>query len=324
MDRRNKKGVFILIVGLLISFSLLSIAGLSLKFMGYGNNQGKEQTFYKDGKLHFYKDGKLIGTYTCKNETNYCDFAYEMIDEIDYNINFYDDQKIDKIGLINDRYVFLIDDFIQSDDEYYRDSSVILYDVVGDYKIREYRAVKNYTLGLENDKFIVQHDDGKWGVITLTSDFLINILGFDYDYIGLVNRKNSDKQLIADNYIVKTDNSWSIINEKTVELVKNIIFPIVDYNGKYVITHVGDNYYLHDYDGNMQLSAETFLNLSFTGKYVSVLESNRYFYVYDPETNTELTPKLYVLEDKNYVALINKEGKIEITIGDEVTTYGIG
>ncbi len=314
--KKNNKVLFKIILFLLIVCIILGSVGLIFKLTGKEFKKKEEiipkninKEFKYEGYLYFYNDNKeLINTYKCK--TDKCNYAKTSWDEEKFELRTYNNPKITRTNLINNRYAFLEDD------------KLILYDVINQKIINYYNKVKNYGIGIENNVFIVLNDQNKWGLISLDNE-LEMILDYNYDYIGLLDKKNDYNQIIASPLVIKKDEGFYIINEKGAELTFKIYNPIIDFNGKYIIVKVNNLYYLINYDGEQLLSYDGYNDLSFTGNYLNVLDQENNLYVYDINNNKILSDKIKINNNEKYNIKINTNNEIEIIVGEKNYKYSI-
>ena len=199
MEKGNK-GALIIIVILLIVFVPLAFLTATYKFKENKENEKKPVApslpeFYENGTLNFIEYNSLIGTYKCNNtnDSGFCGYAYEAIDDDNYVLDYYEDTYLDEVGIINSKYTFLID----TDDTYDQNNTdnkeVLLYDIEQGKIIGTYKAVKNYTIGLNGDYFIVKDANDLWGVIKLEDEIVI-VIPFEYEYIGVQNQLANAKE----------------------------------------------------------------------------------------------------------------------------------
>lgn len=321
MVNENKKGVLITIIVLLCIFipgTILGIVGKSMKDNAPAKEQStsendKQELLYND-TLHFYNYGILLGTYDCSEGYIYCGYAYEYVDDNTYHLDYYDDNTINQLGIIGEKYAFISD--TKSDDEYYRNDGVILYDIVNKKALVTYQAVKNYTIGIENDLYIVKNNN-KWGIIKLTGDIATTILDPSYDYIGLQNSQNNNL-IVSDQFVVMNDGVWGIIDINGARLSGTFNSEIASYNGNNLIVVNGSGKYeLYSYQGANLLDNNVYNKLIFVGKYVGVYGLDNNFYIYD-YVNKSIISSKYVytnvddvqIEFKDNNALIKKDGQV--------------
>lgn len=272
------------------------------------NNPNKE--FHYNNKLYFYNYNNLIGTYPCENSI--CDYAYETIDDTSYALNYYDDKVIDQVKMVNNKYAFIVDTSSSSDSHYY-DTPIILYDIVNQRKIASFKAVKNYTIGIENNIYIVENTDSQWGVLSL-GDTTSLLIPYSYNYIGLHNKvANNTTNLEADTFVVKDSTGWKLVNNKNGNLTtSSYTNNIYDFNNKYIICKNNDYYYLYDYNNALVVSFG-YKSLAFVGDYVAVLNSANQFYILNPQTNIDMSER-YVISSLNDVKYELTSSGITITI----------
>lgn len=322
----SKKGEYIAILILLAicaAGTLLGIAGKVLypddkDKQGIVENPNKE--FLYNNKLYFYSYGELLGSYQCSSNYLYCGWAYEMVDDNLYNLEYYEDGSVDQIPLIAERFAFISDN--KTGDEYYRQDGVILYDVVNGRQVFTYQAVKNYTVGIENDLYIVKNNN-KWGLIRLTNSAAANILEPSYDYIGLQDvRQTGSDLLVSDELVAMNSGTWSIIDSSGARLSTTFNNAIVAYDGQNVILVNGaGKHILYAYQGAQLLNGNVYNKIVFAGKYVGVFDTSNNFYLVTPTTGIEASQRHTYsnvneieLEFSDNTLLIKKNGQVAETI----------
>lgn len=257
--------------------------------------------FKKDGALYFYDGKKLLGSYTCI-DFNVCDYASFEIDDDTTNIDYYKNDGQTKV--INDKYVFI------------KDGNYQLFDLIKNEVVATYKSVKNYGIGIEEDKFIVC--DGLCGVIKLGNGFKVEI-PLNYEFVGLIDNQR-DNKLIADRYVIKKDNKWSILDNNNQIISNDFDEGIVTYSGKYIITKTDNKYKLYDFDGTNLLENVEYNYLSFTENYVNIINQENKLYVYDVENDKIITDK-YIIVGNNYKESFSSKlienNKLKLIINDE-------
>ena len=313
MKPKNKKSVLILNIILLIIFIPCAVIGIIYR-SNSGDTSNKNKDFFHNGKLYFYDYENLLGNYTCTN--NLCDYANETIDDDNYALNYYNDNKLDQIEMINNKYAFIIDDDTSNIKENYKGIPIKLYDITGNKVLSTVKAVKNYSVGIENNLFIIQNDSDMWGVISI-NDVISVVIPYEYNYIGLhKNTANNTNKLESDIFVVYNDSGWKLLSNLNVDLTSTFINPIYDYNATYVITKNNDLYYLNKYDGT-QVISYGYKGIKFIGEYVGVLSSSDEFYIVDPTTTQDISSRYPVttLDQVNYTIT---DAGLELTINGEV------
>ena len=321
--RSENKVVLVIIIILLVISVPASIWGITYKILDATKKEVVEapviKDFYEDGQLNFYDFGTLVGTYTCENNV-YCGWAYETMDDVDYDLDYYFDKTIDTFNLVNGRYAFIVDTSVK--EEYYRSSWIKLYDVTTSSIIDEYVAVKNYTIGMENDTYIVKNGAGKWGVIQLGVAGMDTVVPFEYDYIGVQNQlANASSLLVADKFAAIKDGSWVIVDATGSELSFKISQDIYQYdNGALIVKDEEGKFKLYDYDGNTLLNGVAYKDLKFVNKYVFTFDFYGYFKIADYTTGTIVStknPTISSLGDVTYE--VNEDGSMDIYISGAFT-----
>lgn len=271
--------------------------------------ENKEHEFYLDGKLYFYKENDLLGTYVCQN-TDYCDYAVSR-NTSTYELLEPKVSGIQKQTLIQNHYAILMDTTTTE----LLTSNVILYDVVNNQVVEEYKELKNYGVGLENNYYIAQNQEGLWGVLKIT-DQVEEIIPFMYDYIGVRDSINESGQVEAKTFAVLDKNNWYLINEKNEKVTDSLSNTLIDYNEQYLITSSENGMDLLTYDGRNRLFG-TYQYLHFCGPFIALVDANSIFYVYDIETNQEVSNR-YTVSDTNQIVYEKEKNTIHIYVGDEL------
>lgn len=322
----NKAPLYIIIILLVISIPA-SFLGVYYKFFAPEDTPTAvgptTKPFFENGILNFYEYNDLIGTYTCQNPNGYCGYAYETLDDDLYAINYYYDASIDLVTLINGTYAFLVDTESDFDDPYNRNAEIILYDVKEGMELARYTSVKNYTVGLDNDYYIVQNESGKWGVIRLstTSSGAIEIIPFEYEFIGVQNNiENTSISLSTNEFVVKKENDWLLIDQNNTPLTSGFINPIYEYDSNVLVVRTnslitGSLYSLYSYDGRKLLNQTDYKQIKMVGKYVAVFDIYGYFLLMDYNTGRQVTinkKAVASLDDVSFYT--NDDGSIDIQI----------
>ena len=302
---KNNKGVLILLIVLLIICSGLSVWGFTAKMLG--SNQPKtpeniNRQFKFNNKLYFYDMLTLIGTYDCINQS--CNYAQGTIDDTKYSLNYYSEATEDYITLISKRYAFIVDE----------DKSIKLYDVVNGNEVNKFQAVKNYGVGINNNYYIVEDFNDKWGVMNFDSTAGL-VINYKYDFIGLHDKlADNSKLLDSDLFVVKDVNGWKIVNSNDVDKSTYFTNQIYDYNDKYVITKNNIYYYIYNSNSGSLLSSSLFTYAKFAGKYIAVVDSSNDYYILNPSTLEAISQK-YKVSSPNEVTLEETQNGISLSIG---------
>ena len=120
----------------------------------------------------------------------------------------------------------------------------------------------------------------------------------------------------SDIFVVRDVSGWKLINNRGVDLTSYFLSDIYDYNENYIITKSNSTYYLNNYFGS-PLTSEQFIGMNFVEKYVGVLTSSNEYYIFDPQTNNEVSKRYNVssINDVTYNLTINNS--IELLINGE-------
>lgn len=318
----NRKAAFIIIIVLLVISIPCSIIGIAYKFISSNKEitqpiKRPNQEFYQNGILNFYDYGELLGQYNCKNLNGYCGWAYETIDDDNYNLRYYNDESIDNIYLVSNRYAFLLD--VPEILESYEDREIILYDVIDAKEVNTYKGVKDYSVGINNDYYIVKNDADKWGVIQLTRKGLTEVIPFEYDYIGLQEDLNSlTSKIISNIFAVLKNDEWYLIDLNNSQLSKPVATPIINYNKDSMIVNYYSKESLFNYQGIVQLGGQAYNHIEYVKDYVGYIDNNNNYSVVDYNNGNSITEDSYYVNNYKDIELVKKEdGSIDIYIFGE-------
>lgn len=316
----NKKITLAFLIILLIIFLPLTIFSTYLKLSGYKTEEKHEVVEKKEektntnntsGKLDFYNsNNELIGSYTCK--TTSCSFAKSYIDDKNFTIDYLANKEED-IKIINDKYAFINDN-----------KTIYLYDILNNKELETYKNVKNYN-NMTGNIFIVQNNEDKWGVISLEEE-IKPVIDFKYDFIGLINNINENNILDTSYYVVYENSIWGIIDNTGVLMSNYLAGEISSYNNLLISTKKDDTYYLYDYYGKRVVDENGFNYVSFTDKYINIVDKNNNLYVYEYGTNNRKVGSSIKLDNNNYkeafTSVFNKDtNTIDLTVNGK--TYNL-
>ena len=306
--KKSNKGVLILIIVLLVIFTGLSAWGISAKLMGVNKPPEPENVnreFKFNNKLYFYDMLTLVGTYECK--TSSCDYAKGTIDDSTYSLNYYSKASDSSTSLISKRYAFLTDG----------SENIILYDVVNSSVVNTFKAVKNYGIGIDNNYYILEDLNNKWGVMKIDSTAGLTI-DYSYDFVGLHDElKEGTTLLNSDVFVVKNNEGWKLVSNTNVDKSAYFTNQIYDYNDKYVITKNGSYYYIYSIASANLLMSNLFSYTKFIGDYIAVIDSNNDYYLLNPETLMSVSQK-YKITSPEEVTLEETTSGISLSIGGEL------
>lgn len=304
MENKNNKVVLITIIVLLCIFTPLTVVGLLTK----GNvnpieENPNHETFY-DGYIWFYDlNNDFLSKYECLTEI--CEFTKPTIDDHSYGINYYKEGTINSVSLMNDKYTFITDGIV-----------INLYAANTGTTLQTYKALKTYNTTLENNSFIVQNNEGVWGVISI-GDTLGAVLPFEYSFIGLLGNLNEDGTLSTDKFIVQKDTKWYIVDKANNTLSGEIDDPIVYYTDKYIFSRNSEQVRIYGFDNIEYLEKYTIRNYILEDKYIGIITDN-FLLIYDNLDQNYI--KSVVLTEKDASFELEKvDNKLNIKINDEVT-----
>ncbi len=325
MEKGNK-GALIIIVILLIVFVPLAFLTATYKFKENKENEKKPVApslpeFYENGTLNFIEYNSLIGTYKCNNtnDSGFCGYAYEAIDDDNYVLDYYEDTYLDEVGIINSKYTFLID----TDDTYDQNNTdnkeVLLYDIEQGKIIGTYKAVKNYTIGLNGDYFIVKDANDLWGVIKLEDEIVI-VIPFEYEYIGVQNQlANAKETLDTELFVGYKNHFWYILSNNGTVLSSPLSASIYEYDSDVIVGVLNNKYSLYNYYGNMLLNSASYDGIKIVGKYVLTLSAFGKYEVINYNTNEVISSKNVDIENIDDIKYdFNEDGSINLYKGDNI------
>ena len=325
----KKTSILVIIIVLLVISAPLAILSCYLKLSGYTPKEKTEEkepskednstikkpnndSKYANGKLYFYDLNKnLIGEYTCEKDP--CSYAVSNITDDDYPIAYLKSEETD-INPYNN-YAFINDN-----------NKILIYNFQTKEVVKTYQTIKNYHNMLEG-YMIVQDENNKWGVIKL-DEVITEIIPLEYDFIGLSDSLNEDNMLNNENFIVLKDNLWAIIDNEG-DLASNFLsLPITSYNDLLISVENDNIYYLYDYNGKRVVDESGFNYLSFTDKYINIIDHNNNLYIYDYMNDSKISPNMKINNSDDYrnsfTSTYNAETKsIDVVIDGREYNYNV-
>ena len=289
-------------VGILSVYSKITTSGDD-------SDKNPNHEFYLDNKLWFYTpDQVLLGTYNC--ETPNCGYAIGTFDDKNYKINSYEPED-DELTLPLQNIVFLTDNANKEN------NNIFLYDIANQLpnKTMLFQSVKNYGKGIEDNIYIVENNNKKYGVIQITNQ-MTPLIPFQYDFIGLTKHFNDSGKIKSDVFVVKQGEYWSLVKRDNSLLTSGITGEIVDYQEKNIIITSDDTYSLVDYQ-NKSLLETTFKELSYTGPYLNCYTESGEFYIMDIDKNMILGETIQISENDK-VRTNMTDNRIEIYVNDSL------
>ncbi len=311
--KKNSLSLIIIVVLLILSLAGVLYGTYIRYFTDYQkqvNDPNPNKEFKLNNTLYFYQNDVLLGTYKCNN--TYCDYPNNLIDELDKNMNDYQELNIVKENfLANNKYAFI------SDNQNETDTSASLYNIADNFSIVKYNGIKLYNNRLFNNKYIVKGNNNLYGVVTIGVNPSVSI-EIEYDYIGIKQILNENNELLSDKFIVKKDNKFYLIDENKNELTSKYDYQIIDYNDKYVILKNEDNNMIYNYEGIRLLEGYNAKSLKFIDKYVEVRTSNDIYFIYDLENSRMISTPKNVKDIKSIITKIEENNLIITMDGEEV------
>ena len=266
---KNKVIVLVVISVLLCIFLPASILGTIHKINVSPSRNPNHELKY-NGYLWFYDKNELMSKYEC--QTDDCDLATTIIDDNEYGINYYQDGN-DKIGIVDGMFTFI------------KDGNIKLYNIQNGYVLQEYKAVKNYNITLENNYYILENTNEKWGVLSIGSN-LGMIIPFEYDFVGLKNIF-SDKYLQTEKFIVMKNNEWNLVHDGETLLENGLENPIIDYTDNHIFTKNNDEIKIFNYDGTQIVNNLEITDYQILDKYIAIF-TDKILVIYDDSKNVIL------------------------------------
>lgn len=321
--QKENKSILVIIIVLLIIFLPLSLLGIYLNFANVltdktdtdlsNNSNISSNEKYKDGTLYFYdSDNNLLGTYNCIDTK--CSYGKSIIDDTDYSIDYLNTKSQD-FNIVNNRFIFI------NDENKYK-----LYDIANKKKVVEYEKVKNYNNMMQDDLYIVMSNN-KWGVVKI-GETIETIIDFQYDFIGLVDNIDSSTNLLnSDNYVVKKDGIWYIVDKENDLISNPLSNEIASYNDVLIGVKSDNTYYLYDYYGQRKLDINGFNYISFTNKYINIVDKNNNLYIYDYVNDKKISDDIK-LDNNDYStafsSTFNQEtNSIDLVVKDKTYNYNL-
>ena len=238
---KEDKGVLITIIVLLVIFLPLTILGY-IEHNKMENNY--EHKLYYQGYLWFYDNDKLIGKYKCNNDM--CNLATTTIKDDEYDKRNYRGDLEGTILPINNKYAFIKDG-----------DKIILYDITTNGSLASYKSVNNYNTKIVDDTYIVEQENGKFGVLRFANG-LESVIPFEYDFIGLTNNLSENNELIANYFLVKQDNLWFLIDYQNNIISKKYDKEIIDYRifNEYIAIITDQNIDIYNLDDKVLINSK--------------------------------------------------------------------
>ena len=306
----NRKVTFIFTIIFLII--TLPLAGIGTYYhLEKEKHINKKQEFKFDGKLYFYNNKELLGTYTCENFNEYCDYA-PIKAKKEYKLDEYPNETGRKSTLMENQYALLFD----TKTSLLTEADILLYDVKNGKTMGQYKEIKDYGIGIDNDLYIIKNTDGLWGVLSLADGVDLKI-PFGYTYIGL---KESVSELTgkieANLFAVLKDGTWKLVDVNNTELTSGFTEEIFSYNEEYVVTTNNDKMTLLNYKGEIALEG-SYKYLNFHNKYIVIMDEANKFYLYDIQQRSKVSEE-HLITSIDDVVLSTEGSAITITINDVI------
>ena len=297
---KHKKISFIIIVVLLVILIPLTILGFIGRKVNARLLDNPNHDLYYKGHIWFYdNDGNFKSKYECINEK--CEISKTIINDDEYDINYYKDGKSRDTKIISDKYVFITDG-----------EEIELFDISIGNVITKYKSIKNYYTNL-NDTYIIQNANNKWGVLNFVGT-LKSILPFEYDFIGLIDEAVAEVNL--DKFIVEKDNKWQIINNQKSHVSGSFDEIITYYNDQYIFLKNDNNIFkIIDYQDNEYLKDYVITKYYIVDKYTAIISNNN-LYIFE-NLNNNYIKSVPITNSDNLILELNNN-KLTIKNNDNI------
>lgn len=222
-----------------------------------------------NNKVYFYYNDKLLATYECPE----CSETTTSIDDTAFHTNYYKDGDREFPTVLNEAVAII-----------HQNNAEYVYSIALGRTISNFKSIKDYNVSHTSPVLIAKSGD-YWGVVSITSEALVPIIDYRYEYISIPSHI-IDGKLETSKFIAKLNDFWYILNSDGTSDYPAFRSEVVDFNDNYYITF--DNAY-HIYDYN----------------------------------NTEFltnTPKDIVYATTNYILIISDD---TLTVYDNVATSAI-
>lgn len=223
-----------------------------------------------NNQVYFYYNNELLGTYECSN----CSQTKTVIDDDSYHTNYYANGTYELPAVLNES-VALIN---QNGTDY-------VYSISVGRTISSFSSIKDYHIEHTEPILIVKYN-GNWGVLSITTQALIPIISYSYEYISLPAHL-IDGKLDTSKFIAMRNNYWYIINRDGSSDYPAKNAEIVDFNDNYYITY-DNNYHIYDYNDQEYLSSLSKRNVFATKDYIIILNSDNSLSIYENLNSNEL------------------------------------
>lgn len=306
---RYRKATLYVIIFFLVLFIPITIFSTVKTIEKITYVENPTHKFHFENKLYFYDGDKILGRYYC--QTSNCNLAVSKVVKDDSIIlKEYIPPVSLEIKPINNKYAFIVDSETENFD-------YILYDITAEKELARYKEIKNYSIGLDNNIFIVKNMDNKYGMISLQNDIQLR-MPFTYDYIGTNYKLNPETNKISTtSFATKKDNVWQILSDTESTLSTTFTDDIYNYNENYIVFASAANnmYYVTNYNGDRILN-NNYSYLDFYENYLVMLDNFHNFSMYNLKTSIESDKHIInTIED---VTLTTVDGYVNVTINNEV------
>lgn len=269
----------------------------------YGIDDG-DYEFYKDGYLGYSSDRYYFGEedvqpdreeyefiklYECKNkEYGKCGVAEPLGVSGEYNLE--EGLKLAAEGLIylDRRYIFIYDSNLYQKYDYAsyfsKEAPLIVYDTKLKKEVVQLAGIYAEGYSASSSSLVGINFEGKYGAFKIEDGNYVELIPFEYEYIGKLYEENQFMLVKDKQYYV-----YNPINKKTYGPYNN---QISQYSEKFIVTNEGSylngddnnperNYRLYTIDGKVILNNSGNNYIDLIGDYALVIDKDGILQIYD-------------------------------------------
>ncbi len=173
-----------------------------------------------------------------------------------------------------------------------------LYDIRNEKVLEEYDNANNI---IDND-YIVTSNNLK-GVVRVGDETKV-VIPLNYEEVKLSSN-------LKDNYLVKKDNVWFIVDSENNKISNNFNLEIIDFNNNYIICESNERIRIFSYEGREYLNNLFIKEVNLTLNSLSAI-NNTYLYIYSDVNNSPLKVYNYkdtlkVVEEDNLIKVYDSD-----------------
>lgn len=262
----------------------------------------EDYEFYKDGSLGYYSDRYSFGNediqpdrevfefiklYECKNkEYGKCGIAEPLGVTGEYNLEEGLKTAAEGLVYLDQRYIFVYDSNLYQKFDYAsyfsEEAPLIIYDTKLKKEVVKLAGVYADGYSSNANSLIGVNFEGKYGVFKIEDGKYVEVIPFNYDYVGHLYE--------AKQYMLVKDGQYYVYNPTNKKTYGPYNNQISQYSEKFIVTNEGSyleennpekNYRLYTIDGKKILTDAGYEYIDIIGDYVIVIDSNKSLNVYD-------------------------------------------